>query len=163
MNRRKTRTSPSRRPDTVGPARLRNYLVMAICGLTVVSGFFFAGRLHFSSMDYGMKNSRLRRQIDELEAEKRRLMLAREVSLSPSEIKRAAKKVGLVEDGPQTTTVAQVISTARDKALPQTPAAAAKPMIIKTAAVSPARPTGPQDLVRTAKLVKPSKSPSSAN
>ena len=35
-----------------------------------------------------MKNSRLRKQIDDLESEKRRLLLAREVSLSPAEIDR---------------------------------------------------------------------------
>jgi hypothetical protein len=136
---------------------------MAVCGTIVVGGFFFAGRQHFSSMDYGMKNSRLRRQIDELEAEKRRLMLAREISLSPAEIKRAARKVGLVDGDPQNVPVAQVISTSREKAAPQPPAAAAKPMIIKTAAVTRAQPPAAEGLVRTAKLVKSSKLPSTAN
>ena len=79
------------------PKRWRTFLMTAVCGLLLVSGFFFAGRQHFSSMDYGMKNSKLRRQVDELEAEKRRLMLAREVSLTPAEIKRAAKKSGILD------------------------------------------------------------------
>src|SRR4051794_34065884 len=62
------------------------YVLMPLCGLVVISGFFFAARQHFSSMDYGMRNSRLRKQLDELAAEKRRLLLNREISLSPSEI-----------------------------------------------------------------------------
>ena len=44
-----------------------------------------------------MKNSRLRKQVDELETEKRRLQIAREVAMSPNEIKRVAKKIGLNE------------------------------------------------------------------
>ena len=67
----KQRTKTPRRQTE--PTRARTYALMAVCVLTVVGGFFFAGRQHFSSMDYGMKNSKLRRQVDELEAEKRRL------------------------------------------------------------------------------------------
>ena len=70
----------------------RTSLLAFVCMLILVCGIFLAGRQHFSSMDFGMKNSRLRKQVDELEAEKRRLLLAREVSLSPAEIKKAAKK-----------------------------------------------------------------------
>lgn len=121
------------------PRRLRTYFLIATCALLLVSGFFFAGRQHFSSMDYGMKNSKLRRQIDQLEAEKRRLLLAREISLSPMELKKAAKKTGIIDhsaDG----IVAQVASSTKDKAAP--PAASAEPrsLIIKTAAVTPAKP-----------------------
>ena len=77
--------------------RFGAYALFVVCTATLASGFFFAARQHFASMDYGMKNSRLRRQIDQLEAEKRRLILAREVSLSPAEIKKSAKKVGLLD------------------------------------------------------------------
>jgi hypothetical protein len=65
------------------------------CGLFLVVGFFFAARQHFSSIDYGIKNSKLRKQIDELQGEKRRLILEKEIALSPAEIKKAAKKIGL--------------------------------------------------------------------
>ena len=65
-----------------------------VCGAILVTGFFFAGKLHFSSMDYGIRNSRLRKQLDEMEAEKRRLLLSREISLSPAELMKAAKKIG---------------------------------------------------------------------
>jgi hypothetical protein len=74
----------------------RRYILMTIlCSLFLVVGFFFAASQHFSAMKYGMKNSALRKQIDELETEKRQLMLAKEIALSPAEIKKAAKKMGL--------------------------------------------------------------------
>ena len=68
-----------------------------VCGLMLVVGFFFAARSHFSSIDFGIKNSRLRKQIEELEADKRRLILSKEIALSPAEIKKAAKRIGLTE------------------------------------------------------------------
>jgi hypothetical protein len=67
------------------------------CGLILVVGFFFAARSHFASIDFGIKNSKLRKQIEELEADKRRLLLSKEIALSPGEIKKAAKKLGLTE------------------------------------------------------------------
>lgn len=77
------------------PLPWRYFLMTVLCGLFLVVGFFFAARQHFSAIDYGIKNSRLRKQIDELETEKRQLMLAKEIALSPAEIKKAAKKMGL--------------------------------------------------------------------
>lgn len=91
-------------------------------------------------MDFGMRNSRLRRQVDELDAEKRRLLLAREVALSPAEIKKAARKTGLLVPSGTAGETAQVASTTKEKALPNV-AAETKSMIIKTAAVSPVPPT----------------------
>jgi len=72
------------------------FLTLA-CGLMLVVGFFFAARSHFSSIDFGIKNSRLRKLVEELESDKRRLILAKEIALSPAEIKKAAKKIGLTE------------------------------------------------------------------
>ena len=88
---------PAQRATTgqIGPWKLYSLLFVSLT--IVVTGFFFAGRLHFSSWDYSMKNSRLRKQVDELETEKRRLILAREVAQSPNEIKRAARKFGMNE------------------------------------------------------------------
>ena len=70
-------------------------LLTLFCALFLVAGFFFAARQHFSSIDYGIKNSKLRKQLDELEGEKRRLILEKEIALSPGEIKKAAKKIGM--------------------------------------------------------------------
>ncbi len=72
-------------------------LLTLACGLILVVGFFFAARQHFSSIDFGIKNSRLRKQIENLESDKRRFMLAKEIALSPAEIKKAAQKLGFRE------------------------------------------------------------------
>ena len=63
----------------------------------LVGGFFFAARQHFSSINYGIKNSILKKQKDELEAAQRQLLIAKEIALSPAEIKKAAKKLGLTD------------------------------------------------------------------
>jgi hypothetical protein len=124
-----------------------------VCLGVLASGFFFAARQHFASMDYGMRNSRLRKQIDDLEAEKRRLMLARENSMSPVEIKKAARKAGLVT-GDGNAMLAQVASTTKDKAVPPTTAtASAKPMIVKTASIAAVQPTMNADM-RPERIVK---------
>jgi outer membrane biosynthesis protein TonB len=79
------------------PIPWRYCLLTLACGLILAVGFFFAARQHFSSIDFSIKNSKLRKQIDELEAEKRRILLAKEIALSPAEIKKAAKKLGFQE------------------------------------------------------------------
>jgi hypothetical protein len=162
MNNRSNTKAKKRRENSASPARVRTYLLMAVCALTMVSGFFFAGRQHFSSIDYGMKNSRLRRQIDELEAEKKRLLLAREVSLSPAEIKKAARRTGLVDDVSKDAMVVQVINSTKDKAVPVTPTQT-KPLVVKTSAVTPAEQPPTMAYLKTAKLIRPSKAASPAN
>ena len=122
------------------PKRWRTFLLMGVCLTLLVSGFFFAGRQHFSSMDYGMKNSKLRNEIIKLEAEKLRLVHTREVSLSPGEIRKAAKRAGIIGT-PDTMAVAQMTSITKDKAAPIGPNAPsdAKTLVIKTAVVAPAK------------------------
>jgi len=99
MNRKKISRSaqPSRAKREQKPLPRKYCLLMIVCGLFLAVGFFFAARQHFASIEYGIKNSKLRKQIDDLEADKRRLVLAKEIALSPGEIKRAAKKIGLKE------------------------------------------------------------------
>ena len=137
------------------PRNFRVYALIFVCGLLLIGGIFLAGRQHFSSMDYGMKNSRLRKQIDDLEAEKRRLLLAREISLSPMEIKKAAMKVGFT-DPAAIQTVAQISTTTKDKAVPVTAAAPTNPMIMKTAAVT-AAPAATATVASLKKSDKPAK------
>ena len=156
MNKR-NQTPPARvraKRQQSGSSRLRSYSLMFVCAAMLVCGFFFAARQHFSSMDFGMKNSRLRKQVDELEGEKRRLLLAREISLSPSEIKKAAKKTGLTTSAPMEGEVAQVVSTTKEKALPPQ-VSDTKSMVIKTAAVSPVQAAATASYTKTE---KPSKS-----
>jgi len=119
---------------TVKGGRVKLYSLMFVCVLVVVSGLFFAARQHFSSVDYSMRNSKLRKQLDDLESEKRRLLLAREVSLSPAEIKKTARKLGIDNSA----AAAQVASATRT-AKPATPELASAKAV-----------DGPQYVVRTA-------------
>lgn len=79
------------------PIPWRYCLLTLICGLFLVGGFFFAARQHFSSMDFGIKNSKLKKQKEDLEDTQRQLVLAKEKALLPEEIKKAAKKLGFTE------------------------------------------------------------------
>lgn len=79
------------------PLPWRYCILTLVCGLILVGGFFFAARQHFSAIDYSIKNSKLRQQKETLESEQRRLYLNREISLTPAEIKKAAKKIGFQE------------------------------------------------------------------
>ena len=73
------------------------YAVATLCCAVLVAGFFFAARQHFSSMEYGLQNSKLRRAIDDLQAEKRRLLLNREIAISPIELRKAVKRIGFMD------------------------------------------------------------------
>lgn len=84
---------------TVGPLPWSYFVVIAICGCVIAAGFLLAARQHFVSMDLGMKNSSLRKQLEGLESENRRLLLAREVALSPIEITKTARSFGFVDLG----------------------------------------------------------------
>lgn len=79
------------------PVSWRYVILSAVCGLILAVGFFGAARQHFASINYGIQNAKLRKQADELRSEQRRLLLAREVSLSPGEIKKNARKIGFTE------------------------------------------------------------------
>lgn len=135
------------------PKRWGTYVLFAACVLMLVTGFFLAGRQHFSSMDVEMKNSRLRKQIDGLEAEKRRLLMTREVALSPAEIKKAIKKNGLLEVSATQGQIAQIATATKEKAVPPAPSQM-NPMIVKTASVAAVRPSVPQVEPQSDKTVK---------
>jgi hypothetical protein len=118
----------------------RFFILIIICAAVLASGFFFAARQHFSTMDLGLKNSKMRKQIEELESERRRLILSKEVSLSPSEIARTAHAMGFKEhtDQPQATivrdtkpkaepdSVQPVLTSFREQDKPVQPAVVAK-------------------------------------
>ena len=65
-------------------ARSKYFMLAAVCGVIFVASLFFAARQHFSSIEYSIKNAKLRKQIEELEYNKTRLQLTREISLSPA-------------------------------------------------------------------------------
>lgn len=79
------------------PIPWRYCLLTLLCGTFLVGGFFVAARSHFSSIDFGIRNSSLKKQLEDLESEKRHLLWLKEKALSPAEIKKAAKKLGLTE------------------------------------------------------------------
>ena len=99
MSRRNTKTQPKykqirRERD---PLPWKYCFLTVVCGLILLAGFFGAARQHFVSIEYGIENSKLRKQIDELETERRNLINARETALAPKEILKAAKKYGFTD------------------------------------------------------------------
>ena len=79
------------------PATLIYILLTVACAAFLAAGFFFAAKQHFAAMDLGMKNSTLRKQLEEMEAQNRQLVLAREIGRSPAEVKRTASNKGFRE------------------------------------------------------------------
>ena len=114
-------------------------LLVIVCACVVATGFFFAARQHFTAMDYGIKNSTLRDQLQNLETEKRRLLLAREVALSPLSIRKAAATIGLRQRSE--TAALQVVA----KSQSTSPGITA----VKAADTVPAKPAETRSVIRT--------------
>ncbi|HLL99733.1 MAG TPA: hypothetical protein VK400_01655, partial [Pyrinomonadaceae bacterium] len=57
------------------PIPWRYCFLTLICGSLLVGGFFLAARQHFSAIDYGIKNAKLRQQKENLEAAQQRIKL----------------------------------------------------------------------------------------
>lgn len=85
------------RPQRPKASNWQYYCVATLCCAVLVAGFFFAARQHFSSMEYGLQNSKLRHALDELQSEKRRLLLNREIAISPVELKKAVRRIGFMD------------------------------------------------------------------
>ena len=97
----KKRNLPKKKAEKIhrekDPIPWRYCLLTLVCGVFLVGGFFVAARSHFASINFGIKNSTLKKQLEDLETEKRRLLWLKETALSPGEIKKSAKKLGLTE------------------------------------------------------------------
>ena len=123
------------------PIPWRYCVLTLVCGLLLITGFFFAARQHFSSIDYSIKNSRLKRQLNELEADKRRLTLAKEIALSPAEIKKVAKKIGFTETTNKIAAVPASINSAVNKQAEKLKQAiSSKIEVVKKVVETPAKP-----------------------
>lgn len=96
MSRRKSNPQPKHKQirRERDPLPWKYCFMTIVCGLILLAGFFGAARQHFASIEYSIKNSKLKKQIEELKTEKRSLINARETALAPSEIIKAAKKYG---------------------------------------------------------------------
>lgn len=128
----KKRNQPRRTAETeTCPTSWTLVLLTVVCVGLLASGFFFAARQHFMAMDLGIKNSKLRKQVDDMEGEKRRLLLSREIVRSPSEIKRIAMKHGL-RDGDD---LFDAVNTGQS---------GDPTLIVRTAIASPAKAAGPK-------------------
>ena len=140
-----------------GRAPIATIFMLVLCALLFASGFFLAGRQHFSSVDYGMKNSKLKKQIADLETEKRRLILAREISLSPNELRKAAKKAGLLAEPSSETQAPSAVQASVKTTESQSPSKAApsNPLVVKTASVAELHPTAAPAMLKSTKTDRP--------
>ena len=125
------------------PIPWRYCLLTLVCGVFLVGGFFVAARAHFSSVDFGIKNSTLKKQLEDLESEKRRLQWLRETALSPAEIKKAAKKLGLTEvSASSLQTFGSKIQEKNEKSAVKKSEEKSKPMVEKTVDAKPVERVG---------------------
>lgn len=147
-------TAKSERRNNTRKSGMGSYVLIFLCAAVLLSGFFFAARQHFASMDYGMKNSRLRRQVDQLEAEKQRLIHAREVSLSPTEVKRAAKKAGMLDAPSSSDRMIASADPVEMKAASSSRSASNQPLIQKISAIEPVRKPAEPAAKKTANTAK---------
>jgi predicted nucleic acid-binding protein len=108
-------------------ARSKYLMLAAVCGVIFVASLFFAARQHFSSIEYSIKNAKLRKQIEELEYNKRNLQLTREISLSPAQIKKSAKKLGLIDISDSPAPAVPINTAAVEAPKPPKTAVSAKP------------------------------------
>ena len=133
----------------IGPLPLSYLVVLAICGCVIAAGFLLAARQHFMSMDLGMKNSKLRKQLEDLETEQRRLVLAREVALSPKEQTLAVPlPVPVVKPSAPEMPKASVVKAS---------ASAGVPVLTKTAYQRPVPAVAKSEPPKKANLKKPSR------
>jgi hypothetical protein len=94
QNKKTAQRVPRREGD---PIPWRYCFLTLICGVILVGGFFLAARQHFSAMDYGIKNAKLRQEKENLEARRLNLKYNREITLAPDAIRKAARKYGFRE------------------------------------------------------------------
>jgi hypothetical protein len=94
QNKKTAQRVPRREGD---PIPWRYCFLTLVCGAILVGGFFLAARQHFTAIDYGIENAKLRLQRDNLKADQQRFKLQKEIALSPNVIRKAAQKIGLKE------------------------------------------------------------------
>jgi hypothetical protein len=137
-------------------------LLVVVCACVIAVGFFFAARQHFTSMDFSIKNSKLREQLQNLETEKRRLLLAREIASSPLSIRKAASAMGMRETAEiaavqvaQTKAATKNSLAATESAKPAVAKSSDATALVRTVLSAPVQPK-PTGETRT-RIVEPSK------
>ena len=96
MTKKKFTRNPSRASKgRKEPLSWKFCITTILFGVILAAGFFFAASQQFFSMDYGIQNSRLRSEIEDLRSKNRRLRLQKEIALAPAAIKMSARELGL--------------------------------------------------------------------
>ena len=70
-------------------------IVLTTCFALLFVGYFVAAKVHFASMQVNYESETLRSQLTQLDAEKRKLIIAKETASDPAHISRAARGLGL--------------------------------------------------------------------
>ena len=94
------RRIPSRQRNArIARERDRGALVrlglLLLCGLTLASGFVYAGGQHFAALRLGYETQNLRKVRDQLAEDQRRFTVEREAAASPARLERAARQLGM--------------------------------------------------------------------
>lgn len=89
-------------------------VLTVICGLLLVSGFFFAAKQHFTSIQVGMDNADLRMRIAKLKDENRKLLISKERASTPVRIAKMATAYGFTAT-PQTLFVSRPVNKDESK------------------------------------------------
>jgi len=142
--------SPSAHTAERNTSTLLYVLLTIACAAFLATGFFFAARQHFAAMDLGMKNSSLRKQIEEMEGQKRQLVLAREIVRSPAEMKRIAANKGFRQREASMMAVAASTTTSSSPLVERT--SIVKPTLDGPKPVKAFLPTGTKPVAVTADL-----------
>ena len=69
--------------------------LLLLCGLSLASGFVYAGIQHFAALKLGYETQDLRKIRDRVAEEQRRFLLDRESAASPARLGRAARQLGM--------------------------------------------------------------------
>lgn len=109
----RTTTHRSNAKKAQGKSNWKYNFFCVVCVIFLLGSLFFAGRNHFASINNGFKNAQLRKDIEDLQAEKRKLTLSKEMAMSPAEIDKAARKLGFT---PMTARNIEGVSTGSDVA-----------------------------------------------
>jgi cell division protein FtsL len=111
--------------------------MLLFCGLTLASGFVYAGGQHFAALKLGYETENLRKTRNDLVEEQHRFQLAHDAAVSPARLEQAARRLGM-----QPMQAAQIDPLKRPvKTSVETTIEKASPEISTTGRAAPARQT----------------------
>jgi cell division protein FtsL len=98
--------------------------MLLFCGLTLASGFVYAGGQHFAALKLGYETENLRKVRNDLVEEQHRFQLAHDAAVSPARLEQAARQLGMqpmqaAQIDPLKRTVRTSIETSVEKISPE--------------------------------------------